>query len=191
MNFTIVYISFLIISLIYRLGRVVKTHIDKREEGKIYAKPIYGIMFILYLLILVGTIIEYFICNRNINLFISVTGFFFYVSVIPIRDWAIRSLDEHMSEHIEIKESHKLVKNGPYKHLRHPLFLCLLLEMVGVALIPNSYYSLIAVLVLYFPLVFIRMHLEEMALIEKCGQEYLDYKEEVPALIPLNFRGMR
>lgn len=185
MNFTVVYISFLIISLIYRLSRIAKTHADKREEGKIYVKSIYSIMFVLYLLILVGTIIEYFICNRNINLFISGVGFFLYVSVIPIRDWAIKSLDEYMSEHIEIKEDHRLVKNGPYKYLRHPLFLCLLLEIVGVALIPNSYYSLIAVLVLYLPLIFIRMHLEERALIEKCGQEYLDYKKEVYALIPL------
>lgn len=184
MNFTITYLSFLAISIIHRIHRVIKTYRSKREKGRICVKPIYSIMFGFYLLILIGTVTEYFICNRKINLFISGVGFFLYVSVIPIRNWAISSLGKYMSEHIEIRDSHRLVRNGTYRHLRHPLLLCLLLEVIGISLIPNSYYSLIIVLIFYFPLVFIRMYLEEKALIENLGQEYLDYKKEVYALLP-------
>jgi len=142
-------------------------------------------MFLLYFMVMISAIMEYFLLDRSINLVISGVGFLMYVSVIPVREWAIRSLGKFMSEHIEIKKGHKLVKEGPYKYLRHPLLLCLLIEVVGITLIPNSYYSLAGTLIVCFPLTFIRMYLEERVLIEKLGQEYLDYKKEVYALLPL------
>jgi len=148
-------------------------------------------MFLLYFMVMISAIVEYFLLDRRINLVLSGIGFLMYVSVIPVREWAIRSLGKFMSEHIEIKMGHKLVKEGPYKYLRHPLLSCLLIETTAITLIPNSYYSLIGALMLYFPLAFIRMYLEERVLIEKLGQEYLDYKKEVPGLIPLKLKDIR
>jgi len=190
MNFTSIYIAFLIISSIYRIKRLKKTKTKKKEHRKIYVAPIYPIMFGLYLVIAIISVIEYFICNRKINLLVSGLGFLMYTSSIPIRVWATDSLGEYMSEHIEIKEDHKLIKEGPYRYLRHPLLLCLLIEIIGITLIPNSYYSFIAVFMIYFPIIILRMQLEEKALIQKFGQEYIDYKNEVYGLLPLKKKGL-
>jgi protein-S-isoprenylcysteine O-methyltransferase Ste14 len=108
-----------------------------------------------------------------------------YAGVIPLRAKAVEALGKYMSPDIKIVEDHKLIRTGPYRYLRHPLTLCVMMEVIGFTLIPNSYFSLIAALIIFCPFVIYRMYLEEKALIEKFGQEYLDYKKEVPTLLPL------
>ena len=36
------------------------------------------------------------------------------------RQWAFNSLGKYWSVDIEIRDNHELIKNGPYKYMRHP-----------------------------------------------------------------------
>lgn len=184
MNYTFLYVIFLFFSLIYRYIKRSAAKTDG-SRGVIYSKSIYNIQFLLYLVFFAGYAIEYFFCNREVNLIVSSMGFILYLSAIFTRELVIKSLGKYWSHYIEIKEDHKLIKQGLYNYVRHPHLLCLLVEMTGLALIPNSYYSLILTWVVYFPITLLRIHLEEKALIEKFGEEYLEYKREVYALLPL------
>lgn len=97
----------------------------------------------------------------------------------------MKTLGKWMSQDIKITENHKLIKEGPYRYMRHPLTLCIIIETFGLTLIPNSYYSFLFTLLVFLPYSIFRIYAEEKALIEKFGKPYLDYKKEVYALLPL------
>jgi len=80
-----------------------------------------------------------------------------------------------------------LVKKGPLKYLRHPLYLAALL------LIWSEGFNLPRLLVniILSGYIFIGIKLEEKKLINIFGQEYENYKKEVPALFPLPHRIFR
>jgi len=188
MNFPLIYIAFLVIALIYQFFEESKSRRVKKKVGKIFHKWSYSMMVGIHILLMVFSVSEYFILNRKINLSISAFGLILFVTGSLGRMWAIKSLTENWSVHIEILDDHQLVKSGAYKYMRHPNYLSVILRGIGYTLIPNSYYSLLFSLVVYIPLIFWRMFLEEKELIDKFGKQYLDYKAETWAVFPVKKR---
>lgn len=187
MNFTAVYVGFLIISVVHRIRRLSISYAQKKEPAEVKKSLSYAIMLFVYLLIFLGSVVEYFFINygKGINLIVSCVGLILYLFVILLRDEAIKSLGRHISPDVEIKRDHQLVKDGPYRYVRHPLALCVTLELIALALIPNSWFSLLGVILIFFPFMLYRIRIEEEALIDKLGQEYLDYKKEVSVIFPI------
>ena len=99
--------------------------------------------------------------------------------------WAIKTLDKYWTIEIEIRDVHPLIKNGPYKYMRHPHYLFLFCEVLGLPLIANAYYSFVFIAIIFIPLIILRFIFEEKALTEKFGAEYLKYKKEVWAFFPI------
>lgn len=190
MNFTYFYVAFLLLSTAYRIRRLIKSYGAEEREAKVYSPTSYPILLLLYLLVIVGAILEYFyfryiiFAREEINLIVSIIGLIMYVSVIPIRAKAVAALGRYMAADIKIFEDHKLIKEGPYRYLRHPLEVCVIIEVISLALIPNSYCSLIFALLVFIPFVMYRTYLEEKALIEKFGQDYIRYQGEVYGYLP-------
>ncbi|MEW6104254.1 MAG: isoprenylcysteine carboxylmethyltransferase family protein [bacterium] len=190
MNFTYIYLLFLIGSTIYRIGRLIKSYSDQQRPSRVYFSITYPLMLFLYLTVWCGSIFEYFYFRyildaKEINILMSGIGFLMYFGVIPLRKWAADTLGKHMSQDIKIFEEHKLIKNGPYRYIRHPLISCAIIEVFGLALIPNSYWTFLIGLFGFMPLMVIRAYLEEKALIEEFKDEYLKYKKEVFAFFPI------
>ncbi|MEO9475176.1 MAG: isoprenylcysteine carboxylmethyltransferase family protein [Cyclobacteriaceae bacterium] len=82
------------------------------------------------------------------------------------------------------KENNKeLVKTGLHSSVRHPIYSGTILIMVGMfASVPSLTVLLTALVIFaYLP---IGVYFEEKKLIDVFGQEYLDYKENVKAIIP-------
>lgn len=78
----------------------------------------------------------------------------------------------------------KLVVVGPYAYVRNPMLLGVFLVLAGEALLFQSWALLIYLLVfivinaVYFPLS------EEKGLLKRFGEDYADYKRNVPRFIP-------
>ena len=158
---------------------------SKKVKGAKLAKWTWIAFSVTYPLLIFGSVGEYFLIPRKINLWISGIGVGIVAVRIWLKWWAMLTLGEYWSVHIEIRESHKLIKEGPYCCIRHPAYLSNLLEYLGVALIANAYYTLIGVFLIYLPFNLIRLYLEEKELIRKFGEEYEDYRKKVPALFPI------
>ena len=182
--FSIFYMFFIVFSFIQRISGKVAEAKGEKNNGEIYFKSFYPALFILYIIIFTGSITEYFLINREINLFISFLSLSIYILAIIIRNWAIKSLGNFWSVHIEIKEKHRVIKTGPYRYLRHPNSLCIILEILSLTLIPNAYYTFLFALFVYMPILIIRMSLEDKMLAKKLGEEYIQYHKEVWAIFP-------
>lgn len=190
MRFTVFYLIFIGIALIYEFKA--ESGIKKREgQGKVFHSWSYYLMATTYTLLLLGSVVEYFICKRNINLIITFLGMTMYILGHLLRNWSIKALQNFWSLHIKVKKEHELIKEGPYKYVRHPNYLAGLFKGFGFVLIPNSYYMLLYTIGIFLPVRLIRIYLEEKELISKFDKEYLDYKKEIYGLLPLKkYKGL-
>ena len=84
---------------------------------------------------------------------------------------------------LKIVKQHRLVKDGLYKHIRHPIYLGEILRNLGFVLIFSSVYGLLIILLASIFLLF-RIEIEEKMLIVIFGEEYKDYKRNTKRIIP-------
>lgn len=79
----------------------------------------------------------------------------------------------------EVKtEPTHFVKTGIYAKMRHPMYVGVLLILVGFALTRTPLWGTLAVLVLLLPAHIHRAKLEERKMIEKFGDAYKEYQKE-------------
>ena len=84
---------------------------------------------------------------------------------------------------LQIVEDQQLVKDGLYKHIRHPLYLGEILRNFGIVSIFSSGYGILLVMIGTVFLL-LRIKPEEEMLVEAFGSDYEDYKRKTKRLIP-------
>lgn len=88
------------------------------------------------------------------------------------------------SSHILPNSIKQVINTGPYKYVRHPYYLSVLLELIGVCIFLGSFMSFFLVLLIQAPLILKRVKLEEAALKEKFSNEYVVYSKNVGKFLP-------
>ena len=96
---------------------------------------------------------------------------------------ARRALGELFSEAVRIIPEHKLVTGGPYRLIRHPIYLGEIFFGLSIPMILGSLYGFTIMLV-PIPMLLYRIRIEEKVLVSRFGQEYLDYASKTKKLIP-------
>lgn len=172
------YIIFLLIGALERISSTFFLNRKTNLNRIIYHKWTFVAPFYTYLIILFISIGYFFINVKVINLIISLFGFFIFMVGMILRRKSIKDLGENWSVYIEIKEGHKLVKDGIYKILKHPYCLAVLFELIGVCLVGNAFSPLILVFLIQLPLLLLRINLEEKVLIDYFGGAYKKYSSE-------------
>lgn len=106
-------------------------------------------------------------------------GLLIFLAGFGISIWAKVSMGKVWGVPAEMrKDQNKLVKNGPFKYSRNPIYVGLIMVMIGYGLALQSYFTFLALIPLFY---FINSVEKEEKLLEKhFGQEYLKYKKEVP-----------
>ncbi|HJU18209.1 MAG TPA: isoprenylcysteine carboxylmethyltransferase family protein [Stellaceae bacterium] len=99
--------------------------------------------------------------------------------------WARRHIGRNWSGYVSLKEGHTLIRSGPYRLVRHPIYAGLLLALIGTALAIGEWRGLLAVL--FAVLAFLRRIGVEEQRMRETFPEYEDYRRRTPALIPLGF----
>lgn len=100
--------------------------------------------------------------------------------------WARRHLGRNWSAEVRIGVGHQLVRSGPYKFLRHPIYTAMLGMFLGTAIASSQYHALLGVAILV--LAYLRKsHLEDQILAQAFCNEYQDYRRHTWALVPFVF----
>lgn len=90
---------------------------------------------------------------------------------------ALVALGPWYAPDVRLYEGQVLVRSGPYKHLRHPLYLGLSLEAVGLALLGRQWYLWVLALGV-FTLAQIQNRYERQLLSAKFGNAYQRYERD-------------
>ena len=88
-----------------------------------------------------------------------------------------------------LAEARRLVTSGPYRFVRHPLYLCEGLALLGVALQMFSPMA-VAIVLAIAALQVMRMHFEEEVLAAAFPDDYREYAARTPRVVPA-FAGRR
>ncbi|CAA7195135.1 methyltransferase family protein [Chryseobacterium potabilaquae] len=111
-------------------------------------------------------------------------GELFIVMGIVFRFIIIKSLGKYFTVDIAIKDDHAIKKEGFYKYLRHPSYAFSLLTSLGLGLYLNNWISLALAFLIPFLAFSYRIMIEEKALIERFGEEYIEYRKKTKKLLP-------
>lgn len=97
--------------------------------------------------------------------------------------WARYCLGEYWSARVTLKEGHQLIRSGPYKYVRHPIYTGMLLACVGAALVVGEWRGVLAVVLLLAA--HSRKALrEERLLTTEFGDDYTSYRRSTGFLFP-------
>ncbi len=115
-----------------------------------------------------------------------------YAAGVALRYWAFHTLRHQW--HVDVSDTageRHLVREGPYRLMRHPLYLGACLEVAGLPLALGAWGALLCGALLFMPLEVIRAAYEERFLHDLFGAAYQRYAEEVGAFFPLSLRRRR
>lgn len=95
-----------------------------------------------------------------------------------------KALGRNWSVSLEVRESHKLISTGVYRHVRHPMYTAFWLWAVAQALLLPNWVAGCAGLVGFGILFFGRVKKEEGLMLESFGEDYRAYMARTYRVIP-------
>jgi protein-S-isoprenylcysteine O-methyltransferase Ste14 len=97
--------------------------------------------------------------------------------------WARLSLGGNWSSDVTLKQDHTLVRSGPYRIVRHPIYTGLLVALLGTAITLGELRCFLGVLLAAIAWK-IKSISEETLMVQEFGDQYARYREQVKSLVP-------
>ena len=80
--------------------------------------------------------------------FLVAVGASVQAAFVLLAVWARRHLDLNWSAEVRIAKDHELVRTGPYRFLRHPIYTAMLGMFLGTAIASSQYHALVGLALL-------------------------------------------
>ncbi len=97
---------------------------------------------------------------------------------------AARRLGKQWALAARLVEGHTLIREGPYRFVRNPIYTGMLGMLLATGLAVTQWIPLLIAIGLFIPGTYIRIRSEARLLREAFGSEFEAYARNVPALIP-------
>ncbi len=98
-----------------------------------------------------------------------------------------RTLGRNLTDTVVTRSEHSLVTSGPYRWVRHPFYLATILAVTANSLVTANWFIALTG-ACAFGLLLLRTRIEEEKLIERFGQDYLNYMERTGRFFPRRMR---
>ena len=118
--------------------------------------------------------------------FLVVAGLIIEAAFILLAVWARRSLGSNWSGEVRVATGHQLIRSGPYRYIRHPIYTAVLGMYCGVALVSGEIHAPIALVIVALAY-WRKIRMEERAMSETFGAGHEAYRRETWALVPFLF----
>jgi methyltransferase len=156
------FISFIIL---LRIGELLLAKSNEKwllQNGAVeYGKKHYPFIVALHVSFLLSLIIEYYLKHPvTYNLFLLI----FYFLLLAFKAWVILSLGKFWNTKIYHISNYPLIKKGPYKFLKHPNYLVVILEIAIIPLIFQLYFTAVIFTLLNAIMLSVRIKEENRAL---------------------------
>lgn len=115
---------------------------------------------------------------------LKIAGLVLLILGLTIRWAAILTLGTTFSTNVAIHAAQTLRTAGPYRWVRHPSYTGMLVIFAAIGLYERNWISLAVVLIFPTAALLYRIHVEEMALTEAFGEQYLEYRKRTRRLFP-------
>jgi protein-S-isoprenylcysteine O-methyltransferase Ste14 len=115
---------------------------------------------------------------------LRLTGLLILVMGLVIRWAAVLNLGSAFSANVAIRDSQRLRTTGLYRFVRHPSYFGLVLIFLAIGIYSRNWLSLAIAVVPPTVALLYRIRVEEAALREAFGEEYVAYSKTTRRLVP-------
>jgi protein-S-isoprenylcysteine O-methyltransferase Ste14 len=158
----------------------------RREEG-VALSVLLGVSYVAYC----GGIVAYLLEPVSIawGSIVFLPEWVRWTGVIPLTAgaamiaWGFSTLGRHFAFSVSPQAQGDLIRSGPYRWVRHPLYTAFLVEAVGISLLMASWFVALTALLVWGLLV-CRTRIEEEKLVERFGNEYREYMAMTGRFVP-------
>ena len=153
--------------------KVVRSHKTSLETGLLLLA---WIGFFIPLIWLASPVLSF--AEYPLRLGPLVAGVFCFVIGLWLFYKSHADLGTNWSITLEVREQHRLITQGVYRRVRHPMYSALVLYSVGQALVIPNWVAGPSNFVVFVILFSLRVHAEEQMMGEAFGDEYAAYRHE-------------
>jgi protein-S-isoprenylcysteine O-methyltransferase Ste14 len=114
---------------------------------------------------------------------LSIVGAVICVCGLLFTLWARKTLAGNWSSDVTFKQEHELIRSGPYRFVRHPIYTGLLVMFIGTLLHIGQLRCFIGLLLVAIGF-WIKLNQEERLMTRHFPEAYPIYRREVKALVP-------
>ena len=174
------------VAAFYRIrSKMTRERLDRRQEGLLVLwtlRPI-GIAGMIGLIV--------FLTNPDLMrwsamplpVWLRWTGVGIGVAGSAFLFWTLHSIGRNLTDTVVTRKNHTLVTHGPYRWIRHPFYVAVLLAILANSLAAANWFVL-ATGAVTFGLLKFRLGKEEALLVERFGDEYRAYMARTNRFIP-------
>ena len=102
---------------------------------------------------------------------------------IAVAFWARWHLGTNWSGVVTLKEGHELIRTGPYRTIRHPIYTGILLALLGTAITSGQVRALLAVVIVWLSF-YVKARREESFLSQEFGPGFAEHKQRTGMFLP-------
>lgn len=168
---------FALLSLV-ALERVHELRLSKRNADLALARggielgrEHFGAMRALHAAFLAACALEVALLSRAFQPWLGLPMLALALAAQALRYWAIASLGPRWNVRVIVTPGDPVVTSGPYRWLRHPNYLAVVIEGLALPLVHGAWLSALVFSALNAGLLRVRMRVEERALAEHCEGE--------------------
>lgn len=108
----------------------------------------------------------------------------FLIAAVTISFQAASELGDHLRIDASLSTSHQLIRTGPYRFVRHPVYSSFLSLLLGTGLLLAPLWLMAIGVAVFLCGTEIRIRVEDALLAERFGTEFAEYRRSVPAYLP-------
>jgi methyltransferase len=177
-NAKMFYIYFLVFNVLEMLGEYWISARNSRtllQKGAVEIAPfLLPVMATLYGVMYFGGLAEHLFFRREVSPAWAISFGVLFCLAKALKFWAIASLGSFWTMRVLILPKSSVVTAGPYRWIRHPNYVAVLMEIAATTLIGKCFYTFAVVIILFSVTLVSRIQYEERAL-----KEYTDYSDQM------------
>lgn len=150
-----------------RLWELARSAANSRSMGReleVVPDPIWLPMFVLHVSFFVLPVLEWLFLPRLEWMPVRFSALTMTLFALSMRVWVLRTLGRSWNVRVVSKTDYPIVTAGPYRWIRHPNYLVVILELAFVPLIFGLWRSAVILSVANAVVLFFRIRLEERVL---------------------------
>ncbi|MPW26957.1 hypothetical protein GC105_14320 [Alkalibaculum sp. M08DMB] len=159
----------------------------KKSKRSIVATGTMFLFFFVYFGVIKSGLGQYHFLDEQIERVSSILGTIMIILGVITNILGRLKLKANWANHIKIYDSHKLIRTGIYRIVRHPLYASLMLMLFGGVLVYKNYLSFFLTNFVFLPFMDYRVNQEESMLLKEFP-EYEEYKRDTGKFFPKFFK---
>jgi protein-S-isoprenylcysteine O-methyltransferase Ste14 len=102
---------------------------------------------------------------------------------VAVSLWARWHLGSNWSGVVTLKEGHELIRNGPYRVIRHPIYTGILLALLGTVMAMGEVRGLLGLAIAWLSF-YVKARREESFLVHEFGEEFEAHVKQTGMFLP-------